>query len=267
MKKEESSKTSRSKNGQYKKKRFFSKFMVGAMLGGILSILIFHFFSPRIYSTINNLKNVVSDIPTTVFIENPPYELSLVADDINMYDYLSPGVRQEILDSLYGAYKRFKVPIGLMHAVTRTESEYRFWIKHPDVVTKINGKMVATNALGMGGVIWEIWGDTLKYFGVAYNKSDLFLPGVGITAQACVLSLVTDEVMRENTSVANIVARIQTKYYGAYAKEYMARMRLVTSDLWIKRIAKEINYVYNTKEEVIEDSLNVAGINLLGKFK
>lgn len=191
-----------------------------------------------------------------VFVDNPPYELELVEDDLKTYNHLSNNVRQEILDSLYGAYRRFKVPIGLMHAVTRTESEYRFWITHPNVRVKIHGKRVATNALGMGGIIWEIWGDTLKYFDVAYNKSDLYMPGVGITAQACVLHLIIKEVMAGNVSISNIVPRVQAKYYGAYAKEYMARMKLVTSDLWIKRIAKEINYVYNTKEEV-KDSLNI----------
>ena len=191
-----------------------------------------------------------------VFVNNPPYELALVEDDLKTYSHLSNNVRQEILDSLYGAYKRFKVPIGLMHAVTRTESEYRFWLTHPDVRVKIHGKRVSTNALGMGGVIWEIWGDTLKHFNVAYNKSDLYMPGVGITAQACVLHLIIAEVMADSVPVYNIVSRVQTKYYGAYAKEYMARMKLVTSDLWIKRIAKEISHVYNTKE-VVKDSLNI----------
>lgn len=190
-----------------------------------------------------------------VFVDNPPYELALVEDDLKTYNHLSKNARQEILDSLYGAYKRFKVPIGLMHAITRTESEYRFWITHPDVNVKIYGKRVKTNAVGMGGIIWEIWGDTLKHFNVAYNKSDLYMPGVGITAQACVLHLIISEVMADNVSVYNIVPRVQAKYYGAYAKEYMAQMKLVTSDLWIKRIAKEINYVYNTKEPVVEDTL------------
>jgi len=190
-----------------------------------------------------------------VFVNNPPYELALVEDDLKTYNHLSDNARQEILDSLYGAYKRFKVPIGLMHAVTRTESEYRFWLTHPDVNVKINGKRVKTNALGMGGVIWEIWGDTLKYFDVAHNKSDLYIPGVGITAQACVLHLIIEEVMVDSVPVYNIVPRVQAKYYGAYAKEYIARMKLVISDLWLKRIAKEIDYVYNIEEPVVKDTL------------
>jgi len=253
--KDEISKPLRSRKGRYIKKVTSLKFFI-YFLVAILVVFSFYLFTSQRYFIIT-IDQVEEQLPQPGFIENLSYELSLVAADINMYDYLSPSVRQEILDSLYGANKRFKVPIGLMHAVTRTESEYRFWIKHPTVTTKISGKMVTTNAVGMGGVIWEIWGDTLKYFNVAYNKSDLYLPGIGITAQACVLYLITDEVMKENTPLVNIVARIQTKYYGAYAKEYIARMKLVTSDLWIKRIAKEIDYVYNIEEEVVVDSFSI----------
>jgi len=195
------------------------------------------------------VNNVHSAVPT----ENPPYELLLVAEDLKMYDYVSESVRQLILDSLESANKRFKVPIGLMHAVTRTESEYRFWIDHATVTVTVRGKRVTTNAIGLGGVIWAFWGDTLSYFNVAHNRSDLYLPGVGIMAQACVLHLIINDVMSANTSIPNIVARIQSKYYGAYAREYIARMKLVTSDLWIKRIAREIDYVYN----IVEDSLKV----------
>ena len=228
-----------------------TRYILGVVTGMLIMVITWAINSNMISKTSGEeIKDSI-----IVFVNNPPYELALVEDDLKTYNHLSSNARQEILDSLYGAYKRFKVPIGLMHAVTRTESEYRFWITHPNVNVKIHGKRVKTNAVGMGGIIWEIWGDTLKHFNVAYNKSDLYMPGVGITAQACVLHLIIAEVMADNVPVYNIVSRVQTKYYGAYAKEYMARKKLVTSDLWIKRIAKEISYVYNTKEAV-RDSLD-----------
>ena len=243
------------------KKRYIW-FVLGIALG--MAIIIY-----ANYDKLLSEDLIKTDVAKEILVlaQSPPYELSLVEDDLKTYNHLSENTRQEILDSLYGAYKRFKVPIGLMHAVTRTESEYKFWLTHPTVTVSIYKKgkkeRVTTNALGMGGVIWEIWGDTLKHFNVAYEKSDLYKPGIGITAQACVLHLIIEDVMNDNTAIPNIVARIQSKYYGAYAKEYIARMKLVTSDLWIKRIAKEIDYVYNMEEATINDTLEVAYNNFI----
>ena len=186
----------------------------------------------------------VQGLPTNPYTSNS-YELSLVNADLGMYDYISDVTKLTILTAMDSAHKKFPdVPIGLMHAITRTESEYRFWIDHPIVKVSVKGKLVTTNAIGLGGVIWDFWSDSLIAHGIAYNRSDLYIPNVGIMAEACVLHIIIKDVMSNLPKETSILSRIQSQYYGAYSNIYMSRMQQVTSDLWMKRMAREIKDVY-----------------------
>lgn len=234
-------------------KRIFINFimiLVGIVLGFAVAIAI------TVVVTGDNIFISSSEpsIPLTSF-ETAQSELALVAADLSTYDYLSPQTQELMINSLEAATKRFPVPIGLMHAVSRTESEYRFWIDHPTVTTTVKGKRVTTHAIGIGGIIWEFWGDSLQYYDIAHSPSDLYIPDVAIEAQACVLHIIIRDVMRSHSiKEGNIISRIQSQYYGAYSDLYMSRIQKVTSDLWMKRMAREIEDVYikEVKESTVD---------------
>jgi hypothetical protein len=56
----------------------------------------------------------------------------------------------------------------------------------------------------------------------------------------------------EYTILDNVIRR----YYGAYSNTYLNKMELVTSDLWMKRIAKEIIRTKRTKQIPTEYNAN-----------
>lgn len=203
-------------------------------------------------------NSIVKELPENPYTSDS-YELSLVNADLSMYDYISDATKLTILTAMDSARQRFPdVPIGLMHAITRTESEYRFWIDHPTVKVTVKGKPVTTNAIGLGGVIWDFWSDSLMAYGIAYNRSDLYIPSIGIMAEACVLHIIIKDVMSNFPRETSILSRIQSQYYGAYSDMYMSRMQQVTSDLWMKRMAKEIKDVYLSINKTADsDSISI----------
>jgi hypothetical protein len=171
-------------------------------------------------------------------------ELGVVKLDLGEYEYLSDEVRGIILNSIDSASSRYKVPVMLLHAVLRIESEYKFWVVHPKVSVRVKldsvkyGR-VETNALGLGGVIWEIWGKELKSSGIANSKGDLLLPDKNIFATAFILRY----LINKNSSKANhnnAIPLLISEYYGAFDSGYESKMVRFTSDLFWKRITREI---------------------------
>lgn len=78
-------------------------------------------------------------------------DLEFVRQDIEMYGYVSTQITNTIVQEIKNSSDHYKIPIGLLHAIFRVESDYRFHITHPDVVLK-NG--IKINAIGLGGVVW-----------------------------------------------------------------------------------------------------------------
>jgi len=177
---------------------------------------------------------------TNTNIDDSPYELRLVNDDLLTYGH-SAHIRKIILEAIEQTSKEYKLPIGLMHAIFRVESDYRFMITHPTVNVVAKGKSITTNAVGLGGVMWVFWGDSLKAHKIAETEMDLYLPDVSIKASGYILRyLINDEMSKHSQSEYTILDNVIRRYYGAYSDTYLNKMERVTSDLWMKRIAKEI---------------------------
>jgi hypothetical protein len=167
------------------------------------------------------------------------YEMMFVEDDLHTYGYSSRFIKI-VKDAITSASKEFDIPIGLLHAIFRIESDYHFNITHPTVTVMVKGKPVVTNAIGLGGIIWEFWGDSLISKGIAENKMDLYLPDVNIRASAYVLRVLINQELSKSGRKNFMLSSVITRYYGEYSQMYMLKMEKVTSDLWMKRITKEI---------------------------
>lgn len=168
------------------------------------------------------------------------YQLSLIHEDLKTQNELSNIMINDIVSEMLSSSIKYNIPIGLLHAIFRIESEYRFWIDHPKVNITIKGKALQTNAIGLGGVIWEFWEDSLKAYNIAQKKSDLYNYSNNIEASAAILNWIIVSELKQNKKGNLIIERIISRYYGAYDKDYHDKMIRVTSDLWLRRISKEI---------------------------
>ena len=183
----------------------------------------------------------------TVYV-NSNYELDIIRADLNTY-----GSSKMFLDIVIPEIKetseKYRIPIGLLHAIFRVESDYRFNITHDKVVVTVKGNNVATNAVGLGGILWVYWGDSLRANKIAEVEQDLFLPNVSIRATGYILRvLINSEIKAGGKNSYNILANVVKRYYGAYNDQYVERMKNYTSDLWMKRIGMELMN-FNKKEQ------------------
>ncbi len=183
------------------------------------------------------------------------FELELVKEDLQTYGTFSTRVQNIILSEIDSCSAKYRIPIGLLHAIFRVESEYRFNIDHPKVTITIKGKLITTHAIGIGGVMWAIWKDSLRYHNIASKESDLYLPDVNIQASAYILSDAIKQALRDKKSPKyNLLNRVVRSYYGAYSAIYMAKMERVTSDLWMKRITKTLLNEYKSHNPVYDSN-------------
>lgn len=167
--------------------------------------------------------------------------LGVVTDDLHSYKYLSENTIEDIIFCMKEASTKYEIPIGLLHAIFRIESDYKFWSTHKDIMIKANGTLTKTNAIGMGGVVWEFWSDSLQTNNIVNSKSDLYFPINNINATAYILRSIIDKKLNSNTANENnIIAKIIESYYGEYNKNYHNKMIQVTSDIWLKRISRVI---------------------------
>ena len=167
------------------------------------------------------------------------YQLAIVSKDINKAQYLSNNVRNLIKDSMQKASDEYRLPIILMHAIFKVESDYQYWITHPTVMVNVDGKKVSTYAVGLGGVMWCFWGDSLRANRIAETKSDLYLPEVNIMASAYILRTLIDNEKKNNPRLnkLNILNNVVRKYYGKYNRTYIKKMQRFTSKLWMEQVA------------------------------
>lgn len=179
------------------------------------------------------------------------FEINLVNADLETYNditgKLSSRVRVVILKAMEKNCKKYNLPIGLLHGIFRTESEYRFYLDHTKININVHGKSLSTNAIGIGGVVWEFWEDKLRSNGIAETKTDLYLPEINIEASCYILRSIINEELK-NSNQYNIIPRIITRYYGAYSEGYLSKMQKVTSDLWMNRMGQILISQGNTSK-------------------
>lgn len=167
------------------------------------------------------------------------YQLAIVSKKIDKAQYLSNKVRDLIKNSMQRAADKYKLPIILMHAIFKVESDYQYWIKHPTVRVNVDGKRISTNAIGLGGIMWCFWGDSLKANRIAETKSDLYLPDVNVMASAYILRTLINYEEKNNPRLnkSNILNNVVRQYYGRFNRKYIRKMQRFTSKLWMKQVA------------------------------
>jgi len=158
------------------------------------------------------------------------YELEIVKNDLKFYD-LSDEMQNTITEQIRVCANKYKIPVLLLHAIFRIESDYRFYVTHNIIYVK----GAQTNAIGLGGVVWEYWADSLIQRRIALAKTDLFVPEKNIEATAYILRTIVNRY-KHNINIRAIIK----SYYGEDNKTYYDKMLTVTSDLFLKRIEQQL---------------------------
>jgi len=116
---------------------------------------------------------------------------TLIKHAIMHYKDISLEKKKEILNEIFKVAKEYDINPIIIYSIIDVESDMRFWIKHPPVRVKVpldanktKFKTIKTQAIGLGGVIWEIWKYDLQREEIAQVKSDLYDPKINIRAIA-----------------------------------------------------------------------------------
>ena len=132
------------------------------------------------------------------------------------YKDVSVAKKKIILQAIFKSAHKYNINPLILYSIADIESDMRFWIKHANVYVNVtkNGKKrrIKTAAVGLCGVIWEIWGERLREHGIAEVKSDLYDPAVNIEAAAFII-----DYNRKLPIVKGAKSKIESallRYYG-----------------------------------------------------
>ena len=142
----------------------------------------------------------------------------LLETNLKHYSKLSSANRKIILDTVIAESTKYNINPIILYSLLHVESSMRFWIQHTPVNIIIKKKKRRIQAVGLGGVVWEWWGDKLKVAGIAEVRSDLFNPEVNIKSAAFILNEFSkmDKLKGTKSKDESMLRR----YFGGNFKSY-----------------------------------------------
>ena len=139
------------------------------------------------------------------------------------YPHISPENRNLVMESIAKSADKYAVSPLVLYSLIAVESSFRWWIEHPQVsVQSSEGKPVKTRAIGLGGVVFEIWGDKLKEANVIATKSDLFLIDKNIAASAFIYSYLKSKPLHPKAN--NPIESGLIRYFGGGYRSYFDKI-------------------------------------------
>lgn len=140
-------------------------------------------------------------------------------NNLKYYTKLSPKNKKIILDTVISEAKKYNINPLILYSLLDVESSMRFWIEHPKILVTFNdGKKRYIRAVGLGGVVWEWWGDALKKNKIAEVRSDLFGPETNIKAVAFILNEFSKRKMLKGCKSKD--ESMLRRYFGGNFKSY-----------------------------------------------
>ena len=156
--------------------------------------------------------------------------LSIGVDDIAKYlkvkyPSISSKNRKIIMKALTDTSKTYNINPILIFTLIETESSFRWWIKGP--VIRVNKKK--TRAIGLGNIVYEIWGEKLRSAGIIETKTDLFDISNNIHSIGFILSKNKEmEMLKGTKSHTESALR---RYFGGNVKRYSETIKTKMNEL------------------------------------
>jgi len=160
---------------------------------------------------------------------------NLLETNLKTYPKLSAHNRKIIIDTVLSEAAKYNINPIILYSLLHVESTMRFWIQHSPVKITVNKKKRTVQAVGLGGVVWEWWGDQLKKANIAEVRSDLFNPETNIKAAAFILNEFSKREMLKGTKSKD--ESMLRRYFGGNFKSYSDKidkkvMRIVRPNLY-----------------------------------
>lgn len=200
---------------------------------GLIAYNIFHSINPKpVIKTVEVIKEV--KVPTepkgvivTVTIEDLYNDLS------SRYSHISTTNKQLLMESIAKSADKYNISPLVLYSLIAVESSFRWWIEHPKVTVQdtTTKKPVKTRAIGLGGVVYEIWGQELKSQSIIETKADLFSISHNIESIAYIYSKLKSQPLHPKAS--NQIESGLIRYFGGGYKSYFDKI-----DKEIARIIK-----------------------------
>ena len=162
----------------------------------------------------------VKDAKSASFVQFTAEDLE--ADINKMYPSISKRVKHIITKSILTESNKYGINPLILYSLLHTESSMRPWIEHKRILIKIKDKKIYIRAVGLGGVVWEWWGNELKEAGIAEVRSDLFDPEVNIKAVAYIYNVFYNKKIHKKASTQDESAMI--RYFGGGYKSYFEKI-------------------------------------------
>ena len=162
----------------------------------------------------------------------------LEADLIKNYPYISATQRRIILDAIVSTSKVYKVDPLILYAICAVESSFRWWLVHDKIkVLNYQNKPVETHAIGIGGIVYEIWEPKLKEANILQTRSDLYDPAVNIKAIGLIYSELYKLPLKDKAYHPAQSALI--RYFGGNYQVYFKRIDDVIVQLFREKFYSE----------------------------
>lgn len=173
---------------------------------------------------LDDTKNDLENLNTKV--QN--LKISLVNDMASMM-HLGSEQQSLILAEIWKQAKNYKINPAFLYAVLWNESRFRNDVTHKPIYVRTLKKEI--QALGMGGIVWDFWGDKLKTNTSLKSKKDLKKWEKNIEATAYILSYLKSlpKVSNTKNKYESAASRYYGKYHANYVNKTMSKFTELTS--------------------------------------
>jgi len=140
------------------------------------------------------------------------------------YSFLSSKQRRLVIDTIDKSSKKYNVSPIIIYGLISVESSFRFWIKSKErKVTASTGKKVRDRAIGLGSIMYSIWGEKLKQNGILETKSDLYNIDNNIMGIAYILHELSEMPLKKGTH--DKMTSAMRRYFGGNYKSYSTKIK------------------------------------------
>ena len=140
------------------------------------------------------------------------------------YSFLSTSIRTRILTSIDKCSKKNDISPIVIYGLISVESSFRAWIKSPlRTVTAYNGKRVKDQAIGLGSIMYSIWGAKLKKANLLETKTDLYIIENNIASIGYIFAELKKMSLKKGTYDKTTSA--MRRYFGGNYKNYSLKIK------------------------------------------